>query len=317
MLYNEVRPKTIEEVVGNSSAVETIKELFADGPKNAPRVFLLHGPTGTGKTTLARIIGNQYLKIDAADLLEVNAAEARGIDVARALIGQSRHSPLDGDYRLIVLDEAHQLTSQAQQSLLKAVEDTEAHSFWIFCTTEPQGLTPTLRNRCVAIQTRPLRGAAMMELLVSASVYLSDDGVAGDTLKAVQDAAEGCPRQALVMLEKVAFVNDLERVKEILADELGGDGLSASTLDLCRHLVSNDRRKWGAAAGLVGELSDEPEKVRVSLSNYLRGALLRENSLDRCDLFSEMIRRLSQPMYSGSAKADLASAVFDCTQYED
>lgn len=307
MLYNDMRPDTLEKVYGNEGTISALKTLFEAGPENAPQVYLFHGPSGTGKTTLARIV-QKMIGCDEVGLTEVNAADSRGIDTVRELIAMSRVSPLSGRARFIVLDEAHMLTKPAQNALLKAIEDVVPGCYWAICTTEPGGIIPTIRTRCTSLETSLLRTKAMGELIDEANSRLCDDPLEDELRRAIIDAAEGSARRALVILEKVMFIDDLDAAIGTVKSELQ-ESARPEVIELCRLLVSRVPDRFRKAQALLPELVGEPEKVRITVANYLGGCLLRENDLERVRDLSSLLARFLTPWHSPSAKANLIHAV--------
>lgn len=163
MEYQELtakyRPKKLEQMAGlDEQTKQQLSKIFS---KKLPNAMMFAGPSGTGKTTLGRMAAlyancetrnvcgqcascQQYIH---PDILEVNAANTRGIDDMRSLLDQTKYSP-SYRHRVVILDEAHQLTPQASQLLLKPCEDNKKALTFIFCTTDPQKLPTALKGRC-------------------------------------------------------------------------------------------------------------------------------------------------------------------------
>ena len=117
-LYRKYRPNTLDEMVGNQATIKSLqKEL-----ENGSHVFLMTGPAGCGKTTLARIMAKE-VGAGPLSIHEINSAENRGIDTAREVMEQMRFNPSDGDAIVWIFDECHQWLGPVQNAFLKALED--------------------------------------------------------------------------------------------------------------------------------------------------------------------------------------------------
>src|SRR3989304_6393580 len=195
MLYNDYRPKTLNEVFGHKEIKESLKSIFKE--QTFPHAFLFSGPSGTGKTTFARIIGNMLG--GNGDIIEINVANTNGVDFIRELNEVARRSPLLGNNKVFILDEVQQLTKEGQNCLLKLLEDSPKYSYFILCTTDPQKLLPTLKNRCLSYTLKSLSNKEIGNLL-STVITLEKIEITEDTLNLLVYKSEGCPRKGLVML---------------------------------------------------------------------------------------------------------------------
>jgi DNA polymerase III subunit gamma/tau len=165
-LYRKYRPQTFAEVVGQEAVVRTLTNAVAQG--KVRQAYLFAGPRGTGKTSLARILakavncahgptptpdGTCHACVAIAngtslDVIEMDAASQRGIDDIRDIRDRVVLQPVEGQYKVYILDEAHQLTDAAWNALLKLIEEPPPHLMFVFCTTELQKVLPTVRSRC-------------------------------------------------------------------------------------------------------------------------------------------------------------------------
>ena len=145
-LYHKYRPDNLEDFIGGREAISTLKTMLSDTEK-CPHVFLFQGPTGCGKTTLARIIASE-LKCTGDDLKEIDTADFRGIDTARDIRKKLQFKPMESPCRIWIIDECHKMTPDAQNALLKTLEECPDHVYFILCTTEPQKLIKTIVGRC-------------------------------------------------------------------------------------------------------------------------------------------------------------------------
>ena len=166
VLYRKYRPRSFDEIVGQKHIVTTLKNAIKTG--DISHAYLFSGPRGTGKTTMARVftktlncissetkdsaclecvICDQMDKGNFIDLIEIDAASNRGIDDIRELKEAVRVSPSFGDYKVYLVDEAHMLTKEASNALLKMLEEPPAHVIFILATTEPHKLLSTIISR--------------------------------------------------------------------------------------------------------------------------------------------------------------------------
>jgi DNA polymerase-3 subunit gamma/tau len=165
-LYRKYRPQTFAEVVGQEAVVRTLTNAVAQG--KVRQAYLFAGPRGTGKTSLARILakavncahgptptpdGTCHACVAIAngtslDVIEMDAASQRGIDDIRDIRDRVVLQPVEGQYKVYILDEAHQLTDAAWNALLKLIEEPPPHLMFVFCTTELQKVLQTVRSRC-------------------------------------------------------------------------------------------------------------------------------------------------------------------------
>jgi DNA polymerase-3 subunit gamma/tau len=168
-LINKYRPRYFKEVVGQDQIVKTLVQSIKKNKIH--NAYLFAGKYGTGKTTLARLLAVALncehfkndicedcatTKVNNFDIIEIDAASNRGIDEVRKLKENSYKKPW-GKYRIYIIDEAHQLTSQAGNALLKVLEEPSSSTKFMFCTTEPMKLLNTIKSRCLSFYTRPIR----------------------------------------------------------------------------------------------------------------------------------------------------------------
>jgi DNA polymerase-3 subunit gamma/tau len=269
-LYLKYRPSSLEAVKGNSEIVNTLESMLSK-PDTCPHVFLLHGATGCGKTTLARIIANR-LNCVGSDLKEIDSADFRGIDSIREIRKNSNYKPIEGDCRVWILDETHKLTNDAQNALLKILEDTPSHVYFILCTTDPQKLIAAIKGRCIEFQVKPLSDSVMHGLLkkvVRGEQETLDDEV---YTQIIQDS-QGHPRNALQILEQVLNASPEKRLS--IAKQTAA--VQSQAIDLCRALIK--RASWKEVSGILASLKEqEPEDIRRVVMGYCQAILLKSDN---------------------------------------
>jgi DNA polymerase-3 subunit gamma/tau len=302
-LHLDYRPATLDEIIGNESVKDSLSSIFAR--KDRPHTFLFIGPSGTGKTTLGRIVKNM-LECSDSDFIELNSANTRGIDTIRELSQNCHYSPIDGNVKVYLLDEVHQQTKDAQHAILKLLEDTPSHVYIILCTTEPEKLLKTIHTRCTTYQTKPLTEKETKALLCSVLKKEKVSDFSDKVLNEIIRVSEGCPRQALVILDQVIDILDetaaFSAVSSFSSEE-------AEVIDICRALFKNEN--WNTVKGKVKAVIQnvEPEKIRYAILGYMQAVLL--NKAD--DRASMLIDLFSENTYS-SGKAGLVNSIYLATK---
>jgi len=269
-LHLKYRPADLDEVIGNGDVVEVLhKQLKGDTKQPLPRSLLFHGPTGCGKTTLARIVAKE-LGAKGSDVREVDSADFRGIETIREMRKQSTYKPLEGPCRVWILDEVHRLTGDAQSALLKALEDTPDHIYYILCTTDPQKLLPTIRGRCEQFQVAPLSDKEMKKLIRKVVKY-EDETLPKEVYDQVVQDSQGHPRNALQILAKALSVEEDKRLE--VAKQAAET--QSKTIELCRALTNGE--PWKKIANILNGLKGEdPEQVRRAVLGYCQSILLSD-----------------------------------------
>jgi DNA polymerase III gamma/tau subunit len=234
--------------------------------KRLPHALLFTGPSGCGKTTFARIL-KERLKCMNRNYTEVNAANFRGIDMIRDLIDSLYSSPLGGRSRVAVIDECHQLTKDAQNALLKTLEDAPKHAYLILCTTDPSKLIPTIITRCTEIKVVGLEDKEIYRLVLTVA---NKEGktVPKTVIEKITEVSEGSARKALVLLDQVI---DLKDEAEQL-DCIQKSDTKQQAIDLCRLIFRF--AKWNEVAAAIKVIKDEPETVRRIMLGYAASVCL-------------------------------------------
>lgn len=264
--YKKHRPSTIRAFFGNKETKSLLGGWLRAGV--VPHCLLFQGPSGCGKTTLARIL-RKKLGCGNADFKEINAAgKARGIDEVKSMEQQMGMSPISGTCRVYLIDEAHKMTNDAQNAILKMLEDTPKHVYFMLATTDPQKLIPTIRTRASAVPVVPLSVDDMLGLLKRVAKIEKID-LDEDVLDALVVASDGSARKALVLLNKIAYVKPEQRINVIEDSDEKKDAIQ-----LCR-LLMDPKTKWPAVAKLIKTIDNlEPESFRYMMLAYASNVCL-------------------------------------------
>lgn len=301
-LHLDYRPKTLNEVEGNRSTVDALKTVLAR-KTDIPHAMLFTGSSGCGKTTMGRIVAN-HLGCAPADFREVDSADFRGIDSIREIRNAARLRPIAGPVRVWLLDECHKLTNDAMNALLKILEDTPPHVYFILCTTDPEKLLKTIKSRCMQFNVAPLSEKQMTRLLKR---IVTEEGVTDfpeEAYQLIHQNSLGHVRAALVILDKVI---DLPAQKLLAACEQAA-GEEAQVIDLCRALIKKE--KWGKVNVFLRGIQDqEEENVRRFVLKYMNTVLLKEDNLQA----AQVIEHFKHNFFN-SGKAGLTQACYDAVK---
>ena len=301
-LHIRSRPRKLGDIVGNTHIIKCLEQMLQR--KNRPRVYLLHGHYGCGKTSIAKIIASSVgCKRDS--IIEINAGNEKGIETAREIIRMIKHSPLIGARRFIILEEAHALTSGFQQAMLTTLEDAPKNVYFALCTTDPQKIIKTIRSRCLDLEVKPL-SKKEMEILLNKVIKAEGLSVEFTTINAITANADGIPRNALLLLEKVIGLKDIKAIDEILSVD---NEMEHQVIDLCRVIMFS--KDWNKSRGIMKSILETHignlEQVRLAILGYVSSVALGDNKPNsKAILVYECFK---DPFYGNDAKAKF---IFAC-----
>lgn len=267
-LITKYRPKIFDEIIGHDTVMKALQAaLFSS---SHPHSFLLTGPRGVGKTSIARLIGQYF----GAENIEVAAAVYSGVEDMRILVGNAQSfSFLGKGTRLFLLDECHRLSRNAWDALLKLLEEPPFFTYIALCTTEPDKVPETIRSRCYQIQLKPLQPDDLDTILwmVAESEKWT---VREEIMDAVVASAEGSPRTALSMLQQVHHLTDLAEARELISIMDKGSPL----VDLLQALMQG-QRDWAVIRKHLQRLTDQDyAQASIFAARYIAGGLMRSES---------------------------------------
>jgi DNA polymerase-3 subunit gamma/tau len=283
------RPKNFEEMVGQEHIAQTLRNAIASG--RVSHAYLFTGTRGVGKTTAARILAKALncLKGPTAtpcetcdncvavnrgasmDVLEIDGASNNSVDNIRELREQVAYAPMQGGYKIYIIDEVHMLSKAAFNALLKTLEEPPPHVVFIFATTESGKVPHTILSRVQRFDFKRISEAAIRERL---EYICEQEGVKPEraALEALARKADGSMRDALSLFDRVyAFAGSqltLEAARKAL-------GIPAETLfdDLLRHLSAHEPGGCLATLGAVYEDGLEVSEFLTGFGEYLRDLL--------------------------------------------
>jgi len=304
VIYRKYRPQKFSEVVGQNHVVRTLISAIRSG--KVAHAYLFAGPRGTGKTSVARILAKAVNCLDdssyepcnkcdscleisegrAMDLIEIDAASNRGIDEVRELRERIRFAPTRNKYKVFVIDEAHQLTKEAFNALLKTLEEPPSHAIFILATTEPYKMLPTILSR---VQRFDFKKLSLPDIVKRLEMIAQKEKVkiSEKALRIIALNSEGYMRDAESMLGQViAFSGDKEISIEDIESILGivDVSLAIKFIDLLA-----DKKSAEALTFIDKFVNQGYDLVQFteSLINYSRKLLLVRVSQDLSKLIKE------------------------------
>jgi len=307
VLARKWRPQEFDEVIGQEHIIKTLKNSIASG--RLSHAFLFAGPRGVGKTSTARILAKslncqkgptikpcqncvacrEITEGRSLDVIEIDGASNTGIDNIRELRENVKFSPVVGRFKIYIIDEVHMLSDAAFNALLKTLEEPPAHVKFIFATTQPHKIIPTILSRCQRFDFRRISNLKIVEKL---DKILKDEKLNIDkrVLFAIAKAADGSIRDAESILDQlISFSKDKLEVSDVVS--VLGIFQQESLFELTEYAIKKDSL---SALKLLDRLINEGKDMGQFIPNLLehfRNILVakvgRESLRDLIDLTAE------------------------------
>ncbi len=287
-LHLKYRPQHLDDVIGQNEVVKSIRKAIS--AKTRPHSFLFTGPAGVGKTSLARILAKGF-NCGAGSIIEVDAASNSGVDAMKEVTSTARYHGFGSEpNKAFIIDEAHRLSKQAWDTLLKPIEEPPEHVYYFLCTSEAGKIPDTIVSRCNSYLLKPVRYDDIMDLLERVC-YAENYDTADGILKQVGMACGGSPRRALVMLSMIYDVQDGEECARILETPLDNEEI----IGLCRLLVKGNLRWQDVTEALKALGETNAESIRIPIVNYLNACIMGAKTDSSAARLLDMLHAFTRP----------------------
>jgi DNA polymerase III subunit gamma/tau len=290
VIARKYRPQRFRDVVGQEHVTQTLSHAIEQ--KRIAHAYLFCGPRGTGKTTIARIFakclnceGGPKVDFDDADprcqeiaegrsldVLEIDGASNNGVEQVRELRETCKYAPASSKFKIYIIDEVHMLSTAAFNALLKTLEEPPAHVKFMFATTDPEKVLPTILSRCQRFDLRRIPAALIAKQLTHIA-KLEKVQIQPAALHAIARGAEGAMRDAESALDQlISFCG--ENIEE--SDVLSMFGLTAQgqLLDLARAMLAGEVEKTLRQLNDLANHGKDLGRLLSDLLNHFRNLLI-------------------------------------------
>ncbi|RKO94704.1 P-loop containing nucleoside triphosphate hydrolase protein [Blyttiomyces helicus] len=282
VLSLSLRPKTLEDLIGQDEMVNQIRNQFRT---RLPHFFIISGPVGSGKTSLARIIAlciqlgkyesltlgsNDWDIYKKFDIVEINAANQTGVDSIRAIIEKCRFKPmLPSKAKIVILDESHMLTAAAQNCLITETEDVADHVFFIFCTSTLGKIIPALKRRATHLLPKPLNADSVKQLVSFAAQEAEWKSDITEFLTVINEHDISAPGVILACAER--FFSGINAKESVVLSDSG----AIDAFQLAKRVASGD---WQNSASYLSQITKgDIFSVKLCVLGYLKAILLKSS----------------------------------------
>jgi len=294
-LYRKYRPHSFETVVGQRHIIKTLQNALQQHKMS--HAYLFCGPRGTGKTTVAKLVAKSLNCIGTTkvpcnqcvhclsiqqgnhpDVIEIDAASNNGVDQIRDLIEKVKYAPLEGKYKIYIIDEVHMLSQGAFNALLKTLEEPPSHVVFILATTEPNKVLPTIISRCQRFDFNRVNSKDIQErieeVLVQEKIKFDHEAT-----RLISQLADGGVRDALSILEQcIAYGED--QISVIQVNEIYGIATTQDKLKLLIDVLKQDVATLMSDIEAITQKHIDIKRLTNEMMDLLKEAVIYDYTKD-------------------------------------
>ncbi len=290
-LFRKYRPQSFKDVIGQDFTVKALTNAIK--LNKIANAYLFCGPRGTGKTSSARIFAKSLNCVNGPtvepcqtcrscldvtnasglDVIEIDAATNRGIDDAKELISKVQYAPMNGKYKIFIIDEVHMLSKEAFNALLKTFEEPPANVIFILATTEPHKVIETIVSRCQRFDFRRITVDDIVKRLREIS-DIEKINITDDALYSIAKNVSGGMRDSLALLDQASILGTEKEITKEVIESLIGKLTFDVLYDLTKLILSKDIENSVKAVEKIYEKGSEPRNFVENFIEFLRNLVL-------------------------------------------
>ena len=305
-LYRKYRPQTFHDLIGQENIVHALSN--AINLNRIAHAYLLCGPRGTGKTSSARILAKSLnckegptltpcgkcpacldiMNSIPVDVIEIDAASNRSVEDTQAILEKIQYVPVNGRYKIYVIDEVHMLSTTAFNSLLKTLEEPPENVIFILATTEPHKVLDTIISRCQRFDFRRITTDDIVKRLE----YISKEeniNISKEALYAIAKNSQGGMRDALALLDQISVLGVNKQIEVNDINELLGKISYDKLQEITECIINADCSKSVELINNVYSTGNEPVQIVTNLVQYFRDIMIVKNCSNK-----ELVYSLTQ-----------------------
>ncbi len=331
-LYRKYRPQTFHDLIGQENIVHALSNAIE--LKRISHAYLLCGPRGTGKTSSARILAKSLnckegptltpcgkcpacldiMNSIPVDVIEIDAASNRSVEDTQAILEKIQYVPVNGRYKIYVIDEVHMLSNHAFNALLKTLEEPPENVIFILATTEPHKVLDTIISRCQRFDFRRITTDDIVKRLQ----YISEKeniNISKEALYSIAKNSQGGMRDALALLDQISVLGinkqiDVQDINEILGK------ISYDTLfEITNYIANSDCTNSVPLIDKIYSKGNEPIQIVTNLIQYFRDLMIIKNCTDKELIFS--LTQINEVNYERTKEQSVRFTVSEIIQIID
>ncbi|MDD3236509.1 MAG: DNA polymerase III subunit gamma/tau [Candidatus Gastranaerophilales bacterium] len=297
-LYRKYRPQTFYDLIGQENIVNALSNAIK--LNRIAHAYLLCGPRGTGKTSSARILAKSLnckegptlkpcgkcpscldiMNSVPVDVVEIDAASNRSVEDTQAILEKIQYVPVNGRYKIYVIDEVHMLSNHAFNALLKTLEEPPENVIFILATTEPHKVLETIISRCQRFDFRRIT----TEDIVKRLSYISEQekiNIAKEALYSIAKNSAGGMRDAVALLDQISVLGQNKEINIEDINELLGKISFEMLFDITTCIIDSDSAKAIELIDKIYNKGNEPIQIVNNLIQYFRDLMILKNCNDK------------------------------------